>query len=1088
MRTFGFVFLLFCSLLSFAQGGGTIDFDLVINEVDVDNPGTDVQEFIELYGTPGAVLDGLVVVSYNGSSDQVYLQWDLDGYALDDEGFFVLGSAAVPNVGLVFDNNLLQNGPEAIAIYLGDAIDFPNGTDLTAVNLIDAMVYETNDNDDTGLLSLLEVGQAQVDESANGNSGGDSMSRIPDGGTPLLTETYAMQVPTPGFTNVLQCDGGTIQFEEGGTEEQACVDLNEAFLEFTAATTADQSEYIWIITTESNGIESFTFDPEFDFTGQPVGFCRVWGLSFSGELDLSSLQPGNPLSGVSADECAFPSANFLTVEKVTCIAPVCDGGTVTSDNGTSPVIVCLDGANTAVTLSFATEAPDASYVYIVTDENNEIIEFVNDIEYDFGGVEEATCFIYGFSYLGDLVESTFEEGDPVLLVQSTDCGSLSSNAIEIEKVLCDGSASCSDLFFSEYIEGNGSNKALELYNPTPFDVDLSNYTIQTYNDGSTVAQNSLQLSGTLASGATYVIVNSTSIAPLLALADITSNVTLYNGNDATVLRNNGVIIDAIGIIGNDPGKANPYPVSGGEGTLAEYTLVRQLTVTEGNENWSIVAEQWDVYSVDTFDFLGEHSVIPCDYNEEPSVGFAATTMNVNEGNFVNVVVNVAFPIIASEVQVNYIGGTATLLDDFEDVFPVVLSFPEGDFSSQSFFFLTIDDLDLEPGETIILELEALTDVTLLNTEMVINILPSDQDIPLYSIEEVSGNSETLEADSLNVLCELRGIVHGLNTTPEGLQFTLIDPTDGINIYNAISSFGYTVVEGDSIHVTGIIDQFNGLTQLVADTIYLISQDNELNEPELVGDLDETTESQMIQLKCIEIVDLADWTNEEPGFTLTVTDGTNEYDLRIDADADIFGTDAPEGVFSVSGIGGQFDSSSPYDEGYQIQPRYLADMTDFVTADFEEPTAIIVGEDVTFTNLSEGAISYLWNFGNGSTSSEFEPTTVFNSVESYTVTLTAFNATCSDQFTFDVDVNVGVNELEAIELKLYPIPANEVLNIQSNSLISSIEVHDLAGRIVLSQGIVNGNKLALNIRSLAAGSYVLKVAFENGTKGMRFIKH
>jgi len=77
------------------------------------------------------------------------------------------------------------------------------------------------------------------------------MSRVPDGGTPLLTETYAMQVPTPGFTNVLQCDGGTIEFEEGGTEEQACVDLNEAFLEFIATTTADPSEYIWIITTES---------------------------------------------------------------------------------------------------------------------------------------------------------------------------------------------------------------------------------------------------------------------------------------------------------------------------------------------------------------------------------------------------------------------------------------------------------------------------------------------------------------------------------------------------------------------------------------------------------------------------------------------------------------------------------------------------------------------------------------------------------------------------------------------------------------------------------------------------------------------
>jgi len=120
----------------------------------------------------------------------------------------------------------------------------------------------------------------------------------------------------------------------------------------------------------------------------------VWGLSFSGELDLLTLEPGDPLSGVSAVECAFTSASFLTVEKITCIAPLCDGGTVTSDNGTSPVIVCLDAANTAVTLSFATEAPDASYVYIITDENNEIIEFVNDIEYDFGGSKRPHVYLW----------------------------------------------------------------------------------------------------------------------------------------------------------------------------------------------------------------------------------------------------------------------------------------------------------------------------------------------------------------------------------------------------------------------------------------------------------------------------------------------------------------------------------------------------------------------------------------------------------------------------------------------------------------------------------------------------------------------
>jgi PKD repeat protein len=245
---------------------------------------------------------------------------------------------------------------------------------------------------------------------------------------------------------------------------------------------------------------------------------------------------------------------------------------------------------------------------------------------------------------------------------------------------------------------------------------------------------------------------------------------------------------------------------------------------------------------------------------------------------------------------------------------------------------------------------------------------------------------------------------------------------------------------------------------------------------------------MIELKCVEIVDLSEWTNEGPGFTVTVTDGTSEFDLRIDADSDIFGTDAPAGVFSVSGIGGQFDSSSPYDDGYQLQPRYLEDISDAVTANFEAPSVIIIGENVTFTNLSEGATSYLWNFGNGVTSDEFEPTTVFNSVESFTVTLTAFNSTCNDQFTFEVDVNVGVDELELHTLNIYPVPANDLLYVQSGSSITHVAIYDLAGRKVQEQSL-NGGKTAvtLDIQGLAAGSYVLTASFENGSKGMRFVK-
>ena len=55
--------------------------------------------------------------------------------------------------------------------------------------------------------------------------------------------------------------------------------------------------------------------------------------------------------------------------------------------------------------------------------------------------------------------------------------------------------------------------------------------------------------------------------------------------------------------------------------------------------------------------------------------------------------------------------------------------------------------------------------------------------------------------------ELRGIVHGWNDYSSGLQFTLIDETNGINAFSPVSDFGYDVEEGDSVRVRGVIDQY-----------------------------------------------------------------------------------------------------------------------------------------------------------------------------------------------------------------------------------------------------------------------------------------
>jgi endonuclease/exonuclease/phosphatase family metal-dependent hydrolase len=188
-----------------------VESPVMINEVDADQTSTDSAEFVELFdgGIGNTDLSGLVLVLLNGSDDASYLSFDLDGQSTDGTGYFVLcGDAAnVANCDLDVspNTNLIQNGADAVALYLGDAADFPNDTPVTTTNLIDAIVYDTNDGDDAALLVLLNAAQPQVNEGGGGNSAADSNQRCPNGsGGARNTDTYEQFAPTPGADNICE--------------------------------------------------------------------------------------------------------------------------------------------------------------------------------------------------------------------------------------------------------------------------------------------------------------------------------------------------------------------------------------------------------------------------------------------------------------------------------------------------------------------------------------------------------------------------------------------------------------------------------------------------------------------------------------------------------------------------------------------------------------------------------------------------------------------------------------------------------------------------------------------------------------------
>ena len=98
-------------------------------------------------------------------------------------------------------------------------------------------------------------------------------------------------------------------------------------------------------------------------------------------------------------------------------------------------------------------------------------------------------------------------------------------------------------------------------------------------------------------------------------------------------------------------------------------------------------------------------------------------------------------------------------------------------------------------------------------------------------------------------------------------------------------------------------------------------------------MDEETESRIVKLKCVELVDPDQWTNTVPGFDVDITFGTQIIKMRVDANTDLFNQPPPMGVFGISGIGGQRDYNAPLVDGYTITPRGQFDLTPPVLADF-----------------------------------------------------------------------------------------------------------------------------------------------------------
>lgn len=144
--------------------------------------------------------------------------------------------------------------------------------------------------------------------------------------------------------------------------------------------------------------------------------------------------------------------------------------------------------------------------------------------------------------------------------------------------------------------------------------------------------------------------------------------------------------------------------------------------------------------------------------------------------------------------------------------------------------------------------------------------------------------------------------------------------------------------------------------------------------------------------------------------------------------------------------------------------------------------------VAFTDLSVNATAWLWEFGDGATSTDQHPVHTYATNGPFTVLLTAERGTCEDTASVEL-VNVGIEEVGgAVSIGLAPNPAGAVLRITSSHAMDGIQVLDLSGRTISSiVPAARSREFTLRTGDLPGGLYVLEIASGHRKGRETFVK-
>lgn len=526
-------------------------------------------------------------------------------------------------------------------------------------------------------------------------------------------------------------------------------------------------------------------------------------------------------------------------------------------------------------------------------------------------------------------------------------------------------------------------------------------------------------------------------------------------------------------------------------------------------------------------------------SNNPVISFQTTSISINEGGgSITLQANIANANANStSVDIDVVNtSTADAGNDFTFSPPHTITFPANSSDSIVITIPIIDDNAPEGNETILFTFDNSNNGAVFGADDTVRVTIFDNDYRKVNIGDIATVDADGVSDSLGGLYEVTGKVYGYDQRSPGYQFTIRDQTGGLGTFGPADAFGYSPEQGDSITIRGQLAQFRGLAQLsFIDTIIFYQSNQPLRGPKLVTALGEGTESDLVQFDNVTASGV--WSSGNQW--VYINGGNDSISVRVNPSSNnLVGKPIPSKPFTLVGIGGQFDFSSPYTSGYQIFPRDTNDIIEpkdslspfSLLSPANNASVTVGGAGTQLLNITwapsqqaQGLLPPTYEFlmdvptGDFSSPVFSRPSNTGGSAAAlglpyfqiatflagqgvsvgqsasfiWTVRATTTNnhsrlADMPFNITLTRDAINSVKIALGDKLSVYPNPTANVVFVEAPEAIKNITIASLDGKVQTTQ-VVNGTlKANVNTTNLKNGMYIVSVETEGAVHTHRLI--